>query len=205
MTARVVRAADPDAVDVVVATLGEGLVVALPTDTVYGLAADPARPGATDRLFAAKERPRNVELPVLVADEAQARSLVDGITPGAARLMTRWWPGPLTLVLRRRAGLAWDLGESRLTIGVRCPDHAFVRAVCAAFGPIATTSANRHGGAPLTDASAVTSELGAGVGLIVDGGTCDRSPSTVVDATGEVLRLLRAGAVPENEIAIEMG
>lgn len=200
MTVRVIGVEDPGALDAVVAALGAGAVVAIPTDTVYGLAVDPAQPGASDRLFAAKERPRAVELPVLVSDDAQARSLAGDLDPGAVRLMARWWPGPLTVVVARRPGLTLDLGDNPATIGVRCPDHGFVRAVCSRFGPIATTSANRHGGSPLTEAAGVVAELGDSVALVVDGGTCDRPPSTVVDVTGAQVRVLREGAVPSTMI-----
>src|SRR3954468_12745678 len=125
------------------AALEAGLVVAIPTDTVYGLAADPFRPGATDRIFEAKKRPRDVELPVLVADVEQALSLCaqELVAAGARRLMERFWPGPLTLVLPRRPGLDADLGSDDLTIGVRCPAHVVARTLCARVGPLAVTSA----------------------------------------------------------------
>ena len=183
------------AVDAAVAALRRGEVVAVPTDTVYGLAADPRHPGAAERLFAAKERPRTVELPVLVADEAQAWELVQTAGEAARRCMQRWWPGPLTLVLERRPGLGYDLGDNDRTIGVRCPDHPVPRAFCRALGPIATTSANRHGEAPLTTAQAVAEALGGAVGLILDAGVCDGAPSTVLDCTGPRPRLLREGAL----------
>ncbi|MGH9076755.1 MAG: L-threonylcarbamoyladenylate synthase, partial [Acidimicrobiales bacterium] len=107
------------AVGAAVAALGAGDIVGLPTDTVYGLAADPFQSGATDRLFRIKGRPRNVELPVLVADAGQARGLTMALPAAAERLMARFWPGPLTLVLPRRADLAADLGEDDATIGIR--------------------------------------------------------------------------------------
>jgi tRNA threonylcarbamoyl adenosine modification protein (Sua5/YciO/YrdC/YwlC family) len=180
------------AIDAAVAALRRGEVVALPTDTVYGLAADPHHARG---LFAAKGRPRSVELPVLVADEGQALDLVEVPTAEARRLMARFWPGPLTLVLARRPGLGFDLGGSHETIGVRCPDHPVPRAICAAVGPIATTSANRHGEPPLTSAGAVAETLGETLGLILDGGLCVGAPSSVVELTGPAPRLLRQGAV----------
>lgn len=183
------------AVEAAVAALRRGEVVAVPTDTVYGLAADPRQRGAAERLFAAKERPRTVELPVLVADQEQALELV--VDPGEVALhcMQRWWPGPLTLVLERRPGLGYDLGDNDRTIGLRCPDHPVPRAICGALGPIATTSANRHGQAPLTTAQAVEEALGGAVELILDAGVCDGAPSTVLDCTGPRPRLLREGAL----------
>jgi L-threonylcarbamoyladenylate synthase len=183
------------AIERAVAALRRAQVVAIPTDTVYGLAADPFRPGAVDRLFAAKSRPRTVELPVLVADEAQALELTGQVDPTARRLMARWWPGPLTLVLARRPGLGLDLGDNEATIGLRCPDHPVARAIATRFGPIATTSANRHGEPPLTTAAGVAEAMGDAVGLALDGGTCDGAPSSVLDCTGANLRLLREGGL----------
>src|SRR4029077_1726034 len=113
--------------------------------TVYGIAADPFRAGASDRLFGAKGRPRAVQLPVLVDGPGQADQLADAGDRGRA-LMARFWPGALTIVLPRRPGLDLDLGGEASTVGVRCPDHAVARRLCAMVGPLATTSANRHGG-----------------------------------------------------------
>src|ERR1700730_15622570 len=124
---------------------GVAHIVGLPTDTVYGLAADPFRAGATDRLFVLKRRPRTVELPVLVADEHQALSMAVAVPASARRLMERYWPGPLTLVLPRRPDLNADLGQDDATVGVRCPAHPVPLALCRVVGPLATTSANRHG------------------------------------------------------------
>jgi L-threonylcarbamoyladenylate synthase len=181
------------AIEAAVAALRRGEVVAIPTDTVYGLAVDPRQPGAVDRLFAAKSRPRAVELPVLVADEAQALALSAEVTAPALALMARWWPGPLTLVLARRPGLRLDLGDNVATIGVRCPDHPVPRAICAGLGPIATTSANLHGEPPITTAAALAATMGGALGLILDGGVCDGAPSSVLDMTGATPRLLREG------------
>jgi L-threonylcarbamoyladenylate synthase len=164
----------------------------VPTDTVYGLAADPHR---AEGLFVAKQRPRAVGLPVLVADEPQALDLVHRPSGQARRLMARFWPGPLTLVLQRRPGLGFDLGDDERTIGLRCPAHPVPLAICAAFGPIATTSANRHGQPVLTTASALAAALGDAVDLILDAGRCDGAPSTVVALTDPTPRLLRQGAL----------
>lgn len=176
-------------------------VVGLPTDTVYGLAADPFRAGATDHLFAVKGRPRSVQVPVLVADVGQALSLAAGATGQARALMERWWPGALTLVLPRRPGLVADLGHDRSTVGVRCPDHPVPRALAARLGPLATTSANRHGQPPLTTAAAVDEELGSQVALVLDAGPCTGTPSTVVDCTGAEPRCLRHGRIPWAEVS----
>ncbi len=181
--------------------LRAGQVVGVPTDTVYGVAVDPARPGATDALFAVKERPRSVSLPVLVAGLDQAVAVAaDGAlapTTAARRLADALWPGGLTLVVARRPGLGWDLGgDDDRTVGLRCPDQAIIHRLCAAVGPLATTSANRHGQPPLTTAAAVAAAFGDHLAVVVDGGTCDGVPSTVVDCTGPTLRCLRQGTVP---------
>jgi L-threonylcarbamoyladenylate synthase len=185
---------DPAALAAAAAALGAGLVVGLPTDTVYGLAVDARRPGAVDRVFVAKQRPRHVELPVLVADLGQALDLAGDLPAGTRALMEGFWPGALTLVVLRRPGLTLDLGERVDTIGLRCPDHPVARALCRAAGPLATTSANRHGEPPAQQAAPVA-EM-EGVALVLDAGRCAGQPSTVVDCTGDELRLLRQGALP---------
>jgi len=175
----------------------EGQVVALPTDTVYGLAVDAFHPGATERLFAAKRRPHDVELPVLIATPEDVHRLAADVPPYAAALIERWWPGPLTLVLRRRPHLAVDLGTRHDTVGVRCPASDVVCELAARIGPLATTSANRHGEPTPASALGVAGVFGDGeVAVVVDGGVCSGEPSTVVDVTGESPVVLRAGAVP---------
>ena len=189
----------PPSIAAAVQALRDGDVIGVPTDTVYGLAADPWHSGAADRLFVVKGRPRRVELPVLVASVAQALDLATSVPDCARRLMARFWPGALTIVLPRREDVTADLGDEDETIGLRCPDHPVPLAVCRVLGPIATTSANRHGSAPVTTASAVAATL-PGVALVLDAGPCDRPASTVVDATGEVPKLLRAGSIPWPDI-----
>jgi L-threonylcarbamoyladenylate synthase len=188
------------AIEMAVKALAVADIVGLPTDTVYGLAADPFRAGATDRLFVLKRRSRAVELPVLVADEAQALALSVAVPDSAMRLMARYWPGPLTLVLPRRPDLNADLGQDDATVGVRCPAHPVPRALCQVVGPLATTSANRHGEPPATTAAQLAGVFGAGVELILDAGPCVGAPSTVVDCTGQQPRLLREGRLPWLEI-----
>ena len=189
----------PDAIAAAVEALQEGDILGVPTDTVYGLAADPWHTGAADRLFQVKGRPRSVELPVLVADAEQALTLVTGLPDAALRLMKTFWPGPLTLVLPRRPEVTADLGDEDATIGVRCPAHPVPLALSRQLGPIATTSANRHGEPPITSAADLAEALSA-VALVLDSGECAGVASTVVDATGETPRLLREGAISWREI-----
>jgi L-threonylcarbamoyladenylate synthase len=181
--------------DAAVAALRAGEIVVVPTDTVYGIAVDPTRPGATDRLFAVKARPTDVPLPILAADADQAFSLAADVSPVARRLAEACWPGGLTIVLPRRAGLDFDLGGADdATIGVRVPDHAVPRALARAVGPLATTSANLHGRPTPETAAGVAAEL-AGVAVVLDGGRCAGAPSTVVVCTGDDWRVVREGRI----------
>jgi L-threonylcarbamoyladenylate synthase len=221
-----VRGAAPPAAAIAVAadTLRAGGVVVLPTDTVYGLAALPTVAGATDRVFALKGRGPDVPLAVLCADAAQALALADeaALSAEARRLAERLWPGPLTVVLRRRPDLGYALGQPEDTVGVRCPAHLLVQALAREVGPIATTSANPHGLPTPPTAPEVAAALGltpddpgdpgdtgdsggagrpgagalGGAGaLVLDGGPCAGTPSSVVDATTGEWRLLRQGAL----------
>jgi L-threonylcarbamoyladenylate synthase len=194
-----------EAIALAVKALLGGDIIGLPTDTVYGLAADPFRTGASDRLFRLKGRPRSVELPVLVGNQDQALALCTAVPTSARRLMRRYWPGPLTIVLPRRPDLEADLGEEDGTIGIRCPAHPVPLAVCQQIGPIATTSANRHKEAALTTAQDVSESLGAELVLVLDAGVCDGLPSTVVDCTGEAPKVLREGRLSTAEIAAAAG
>ncbi len=188
------------AVEAAARALSSRQIVALPTDTVYGLAADPFATGAADRLFAVKRRPREVDLPVLVATEEQALSLTSAAPAVARRLMARFWPGALTVVLPRHPDLAADLGRDEATVGVRCPDHPVPIALCRTVGPLATTSANLHGQTPLTTAEEITATFGDAVAVVLDAGTCSASASTVVDCTGQEPKLLREGRIPWEEV-----
>ena len=180
--------------------LRAGQLVAIPTDTVYGLAADAFHTGAADRLFAAKRRPRDVDLPVLVAGIDQVDELAVGVPDGARALMDRFWPGALTLVLPRNPDVTADLGDDEATIGLRCPDHELARELCRRVGPLATTSANLHGQPTATTAAEVEALFGTTVPVVLDGGTCAGSPSTVLDCTGEEPKLLREGRIPWSDI-----
>lgn len=197
MTTVVAAQGDPPpvaAIKAAAAALKEGDIIGLPTDTVYGLAADPWHSGAADRLFLVKGRSRAVELPVLVAGEEQALALATSVPASARRLMQAFWPGALTLVLPRRADVNADLGEDDATIGIRCPAHPVPLALCEAIGPFAASSANRHGEPPVTTAAQIATGL-PGVALVLDAGTCAGEASTVVDSTGETPKLLRAGSI----------
>ena len=183
--------------------LRAGLIVAVPTDTVYGIAADLSLPDAIERLFAAKGRPPERAVAVLLADAVQA-SVLGVMGPAASLLAERFWPGGLTLVLpvRSEARLPGVLAAGAPTIGVRVPDHPAPRAIAAVLGPLPTTSANRSGEADARDAAEIAERLGSAVALVLDGGPIRGGPaSTVVDCSVALPVVLRAGAIPPAEIA----
>ena len=187
-----------------VAALAGGGIVALPTETVYGLAAVAADGDAVARVYAAKGRPVFNPLIVHVADAAMAATLIDSGAI-AAMLMARFWPGPLTLVLPLRAGA----GVARLVtaglpaLAVRCPAHPVMQALIAAVGPLAAPSANASGRLSPTTAAHVAASLDGRIGLILDGGPCSAGiESTIVAVDGTRVALLRPGAVPAEALAI---
>jgi len=192
---------DADLLDRLADALRAGLPVVIPTDTVYGVAALPGVPGATSRLFALKDRGSDTPLAVLVADAAAARALVTPLPDPVVRLTERLWPGPLTLVLPRAEDISWwDLGGDARTVGVRCPSHPLVRALAERVGPIATTSANRHGQPTPTTAAEAAASLAGPVAVVVDGGPLAGVASTVVDATRPDWRVLRHGALSLSDL-----
>ncbi len=181
-------------------------MVAIPTDTVYGLAVDPSCAGSTDALFALKSRPQTLDLPVLVGSIEQAERLAgpEGLSESARRLAHAFWPGALTIVVPRRRGLDWVLGVHADTIGLRMPDHASARALCSEVGALATTSANVHGEEPCADADAVRRAFGSRV-AVLDGGHCAGAPSTVVSILGDVPACIREGAVAWADVVAVTG
>lgn len=186
---RLLPADAPGAVEEAAAALARGELVAFPTDTVYGLAAGHDH---VDRLFVAKDRPKEKRIPVLLSDAAnlEASALV---TPAARLLAQRFWPGPLTLVLVR---------PRRGTQAFRVPDHAVARRLIAASGGgLPVTSANRSGQPDGKDAHEVLAQLDGRIALVLDGGPVTGGvPSTVVDCTTNELRILREGAITAAQI-----
>jgi L-threonylcarbamoyladenylate synthase len=192
----VLPAGDPGTLAAVAATLDAGKVVAIPTDTVYGLGARIDRPEGMAAVFRAKGRPPGLALPVVVGRWRQAREVAAQWPRSASQLAARFWPGALTVVVPVDPELGRHLGGDGATVGLREPDHRFVRALCRLAGPLALTSANRHAEPPCTTAEAVRAAFTAqDVALVVDGGTCDGEPSTVADCTVHPPACLRPGAV----------
>ncbi len=186
-----------------VEVLRAGGLVALPTDTVYGIAVALAADRGIERLFEAKNRPLDKAIMLLLADPEQA-ALVGFLNPAARVLAAVGWPGGLTLVLRQRpdSGLPEVLTGGAATIGVRVPDHATPRALAAAVGPLPTTSANLAGAPTAVTAAEIFRDLGTALDLVLDGGPARGAlASTVIDCTSERPRVLRAGAIPPAALA----
>jgi L-threonylcarbamoyladenylate synthase len=190
--------ADPaEGIAAAVAALRGGDLAVLPTDTVYGVAADAFSPGAVGRLLEAKGRGRDMPVPVLVGSWRSIDGLVDDVTPVMRQVVEAFWPGALTVVVPQAATLHWDIGETRGTVALRMPLHPVALAVLAETGPLAVSSANRTGMTPPTDAAEAARQLGTAVEVYLDAGaTGDPVPSTILDLTGARPRVLRDGAVP---------
>lgn len=188
---------DERASDAAVDALLEGKVIVVPTDTVYGLAAVPHDPAAVQRIFLAKGRPERVHLPVLASSIEQLKMLGVDFSPSASALADRWWPGPLTMALGFRDGsIRPDWLAGRDEVAVRIPAHAFLLNVMGQTGVLVVTSANQHGSATPPSADEVANVLSPHVDLIIDGGTLDATPSTLVNLRGPgPVAVERSGAI----------
>ena len=205
MNERITPASDPTtwgpALDEAVNVLSRGGLVVLPTDTVYGIAADAFTPPAVQALLDAKGRGRQMPPPVLIADVRVLDGLATDVPDGARALAEAFWPGGLTLIVRAQPSLAWDLGETRGTVAVRMPDDEVALAVLERTGPLAVSSANLTGRPAATDADAAEEMLGDAVAVIVDGGTSPGGEaSTIVDVTVPEGRVLRLGALSLDQL-----
>jgi len=179
-----------------VAAVLKGALVVLPTDTVYGIGADAFRPSAVASLLAAKGRGRDMPPPVLVGSVRAANALVEDLGPYGQELIDEFWPGGLTLVCRASRSLKWDLGETKGTVAVRMPQHPVTLEVLAETGPMAVSSANMTAKPAATTAADAREHFGDAVEVYLDGGKCETdTPSTIVDLTGDMPRLLRGGAI----------
>ena len=191
-----VAAERTEGIKAAVTALGNGELAVVPTDTVYGVAADAFKPDAVAALLAAKGRGRQMPPPVLVGSRRAAFALVEDISSSASDLIDEFWPGGLTLVFRSSRTLAWDLGDTRGTVAVRMPLHPVTLGLLKESGPLAVSSANISGSAPATTADDAESQLGDAISVYLDGGPCSAEiPSTIVDVTGPVPKLLRSGVI----------
>ena len=185
-----------------VEVIRSGGLVAIPTDTLYGLAADPFNAKAVDRVFAAKGRAEAQAVALVASDAAQVLARLGPLTPMARRLADHFWPGPLTILMLASAALAPGVSAGTGLVGVRVPDHRVTRDLCRlASLPLVATSANISGKQPSQDPDDVAAAFGDSIDVLVDSGpTPGGPPSTIVDATGASPRLIRAGAIPLERI-----
>jgi L-threonylcarbamoyladenylate synthase len=185
-----------DGIDAAKQAIGRGRLVVMPTDTVYGIAADAFEPAGVRRLLRAKGRTRRVPTPVLIAAADTLRALATSVPPQARELSRAFWPGGLTIICRQQPSLQWDLGDTRGTVAIRMPDHPDALELLAETGPLAVSSANVHGEPPATTVDAAYDQLGERVSVYLDAGpTRGPVPSTILDATGDTLRVLREGVI----------
>lgn len=200
-------AATPTDIQAAVAALRRGDVIGLPTETVYGLAADAGNVEAVRRIFALKGRPADHPLIVHIADASELPTWTTGASPLAARLAEAFWPGPLTLILPRSARVPDVVTGGQDTVGLRCPDHPVALAVLREFGGgLAAPSANRFGRISPTSAAHVREEFPIGVDIVLDGGDCDIGiESTILDLSSGQPRILRPGRISADRIEAVIG
>ncbi len=199
---------EPEHIRRVAQALDTGGVVALPTDTFYGLAVDPVNLRAVDRIYDLKTRARHKPLSLLIGDVSQAYELARGIGADFDRLAERFWPGPLTIVVRAGTKLPLRVTANTGNVALRVPEAPICRAVVSQLGlPITATSANLRGLPECTWAGCVREQFGDKIPLIVDGGPTARSvATTIVDLSGgeSSWMILREGAIPTHEIALAL-
>jgi L-threonylcarbamoyladenylate synthase len=200
LVADVYDCSDPDqraaGLTAAAAALSRGDLVLLPTDTVYGVAADAFTPTAVTKLLAAKNRGRSMPVPVLIGEASTLAGLVTTVPPVAHDLAEAFWPGGLTLVVEHAPSLAWDLGDAEGTVAVRLPDDDLTRELLRRTGPLAVSSANRSGRPAATTAEQADYQLGDHAAVVLDGGPRESSAaSTIVDCTAPTPRVLRIGAI----------
>jgi L-threonylcarbamoyladenylate synthase len=196
---------DPDArtagLDAAAAAIADGKLVLLPTDTVYGVAADAFTPAAVTGLLAAKNRGRAMPVPVLIGEASTLGGLVLELPQVATDLAQAFWPGGLTLVVEHAPSLAWDLGDAEGTVAVRLPDDDLTRDLLRRTGPLAVSSANRSGRPAATTAQEAVDQLGDRAAVVLDGGPrAGSAASTIVDCTAPTPRVLRIGAIPVDRL-----
>ena len=189
------------------AIIRAGGIVAMPTDTLYGLAADPFSTAAVERVFAAKGRGAERALPLIAADVAQIEEQLGPLPREGRRLAAACWPGPLTLLVPRPSTMPDELTGGLEQVGVRVPAHAVARELCRAAGRLLTaTSANPSGAPASADPDEVARTMGEGIVLLLDAGpTPGGPPSTIVDVSGRDARLVRPGAIPWDEVQAWLG
>lgn len=192
---------DPDVIASVAAIIRAGGVVAIPTDTLYGLAADPFNPRAVQKIFELKRREPERAIPLVAASLQQVSEALGELSIASRKLAARFWPGPLTLLLQAPPTLAPEVTSRFDTVGVRVPDHAVTRALAAAcYLPLTSTSANISDRPATANPDVVAEQLPDLDGLLDSGPTSGGAPSTIVDVTRGAPVLVRPGAVAWDDI-----
>jgi L-threonylcarbamoyladenylate synthase len=182
------------------AVLNDGGLVVVPTDTVYGVLANPFHPEGANRVFAARQAARTVPLPVVIHNPRQLPALARDVSETAERLMASYWPGPLTLLLRAGETMAWDLGDDVSAVAFRMPAEPVVLQILASTGPLACTAASIAGDPPPTTVEEAQAALGEAVDLYIDGGQRAGRASTVVDVSRGGAEVRRVGAVSADDV-----
>lgn len=195
-----------DALQAAVEAVREGRLVVLPTDTVYGIGADAFSADAVDSLLTAKGRGRDTPPPVLVGDPSVLLALAVDVPEYAEQLAEEFWPGPLTLILTAQPSLTWDLGETRGTVALRMPDDEVALDLLRRTGPLAVSSANRHGRPAALSVLDAATQLGDAVEVYLDGGPARLgTSSTIIDTTVEPAEIVREGALSKEQIIEAVG
>jgi L-threonylcarbamoyladenylate synthase len=204
---KVIPTTHPTAIEQALEVLEAGDLVAFPTDTVYGVGALAFLAPAVEKIYRAKGRPRSKAIPLLLDSVARLTEVTESISPEASLLAEKFWPGPLTIVVMRNSTVPDAVTAGGTSVAVRVPDHPFaLRLIAAAGGAVATTSANRSGQPDPVTAQEVLGYLEGCTKLILDGGPCPGGvPSTVIDLTGAVPRIVRRGAISEKELTDRLG
>ncbi len=195
-----------EALEAAATAVKDGKLLVLPTDTVYGIGADAFNKDAVQALLDAKGRGRQFPPPVLIGDPNVMHALGLDIPPIIEDLVEEYWPGALTVIVKAQPSLHWDLGETKGTVALRMPDHEAAIALLKKTGPLAVSSANKHGGEPAKSVMDAAVQLGDAVEVYLDGGTSRiGESSTIIDATVNPPEILRHGALSEEEIVEKFG
>lgn len=200
MQTEILPTSTAEAIAQAIEALQRGELVAFPTDTVYGVGALAFNGQAVESIYAAKDRPAEKAIPILIGDREDLEKVAGTIPDAARQLAARFWPGPLTILVPKRLDLP-EAVSATATVGVRVPDHEVARALLRRAGPLAVTSANISGSRSPVTAEEVYEQLGGRISLIIDGGkTPGGIPSTLVDCTASELKVLREGPLSLAEL-----
>jgi L-threonylcarbamoyladenylate synthase len=200
MKTEILSANIPNAITSALEVVLAGGLVAFPTDTVYGVGCLAFQQQAIESIYVAKDRPIEKAIPVLIGDNEDLIKVAEEIPLFAMKLIARFWPGPLTVLVPKKPTLP-EVISATATVGVRVPDHDIARGLLRLAGPMAVTSANISGQASPTTAQQVFSQLGGRIPMIIDGGeTPGGVPSTLVDCTGAEIQILREGPITKDEL-----